>query len=541
MNALVGTWRLVRLALRRDRVKIPVLLVVFGFLFIMMVSAVTQVYTTDAERTAYALAASSSVLALAFNGPPVGNSLGSIAMTETFTFFAIFIALTTTLMVIRHTRQNEETGRAELVGAGVIGRHAQLAAALLLAVGFNMVLAIFVTAAFIVSGLPFDGSLLVGVSMAVMAIVFAAIAGTAAQLTTTARAANGLTAAAIGAAFLVRAVGDAQGTVDESGLSASSGWLSWLSPIGIARNTRPFAENDWLPLLLLLAATAGYTLLAFWLARRRDIGAGLLPARRGRTRAHTSLLSGLGLAWRLQRGLLIGWAVAFIVLAGTFGAVTKEVGTFVNDNPQTSEIIAALGGSDQLITAYLSFSVMSFGLAAAAYVVQALQRLRSEEASGRLESLLATGLSRPRWLLSHVAIVALGATFLLALSGAIAGLTYGLTINDAWQQVASLTAAALAYVPASLLFAGIAVVAFGALPGFAIALPWTVFAITYGLIQFSALLRLPDWLANLSPFAHIPRVPAEDVTWLPLVAITALGAAAIGVGTALFRRRSSSA
>ena len=37
------------------------------------------------------------------------------------------------LLVVRHTRAEEETGRAELVGAGVVGRHAPLAAALITA------------------------------------------------------------------------------------------------------------------------------------------------------------------------------------------------------------------------------------------------------------------------------------------------------------------------------------------------------------------------------------------------------------------------
>ena len=37
------------------------------------------------------------------------------------------------LLVVRHTRADEETGRAELVGAGVVGRHAPLAAALVVA------------------------------------------------------------------------------------------------------------------------------------------------------------------------------------------------------------------------------------------------------------------------------------------------------------------------------------------------------------------------------------------------------------------------
>ena len=63
-------------------------------------------------------------------------------MIRGYSLLAVLAALMSALAVVRHTRQNEETGRAELVGAAVVGRYAGLAAALIVTVGANIVLAV---------------------------------------------------------------------------------------------------------------------------------------------------------------------------------------------------------------------------------------------------------------------------------------------------------------------------------------------------------------------------------------------------------------
>ena len=65
---------------------------------------------------------------------------------------------------MRRTRQNEESGRAGLVGAAVVGRHASLAAALIVTVGANLVLAVLLDHG-IATGLPAEGSFVAGVAV----------------------------------------------------------------------------------------------------------------------------------------------------------------------------------------------------------------------------------------------------------------------------------------------------------------------------------------------------------------------------------------
>jgi ABC-2 type transport system permease protein len=55
--------------------------------------------------------------------------------------------------------------------------------------------------------------------------------------------------------------------------------------------------------------------------------------------------------------------------------------------------------------------------------------------------------------------------------------------------------------------------------------------------EFGRLLSLPEWLIKVSPFAHVPQLPAATMTWGPIVVLTALAALLIGGGVVAFRRR----
>src|SRR5690606_40840324 len=111
-----------------------------------------------------------------------------------------------------------------------------------------------------------------------------------AQLTERARAASGTAMAVLGAAFVVRGIGDV--------LEPTGSWLSWFSPIAWAQQTRLYVDLRWWPLALSAALTAGLLVVAVLLTQRRDLGAGLRPARPGPATAGTSLLSASGLARR---------------------------------------------------------------------------------------------------------------------------------------------------------------------------------------------------------------------------------------------------
>jgi ABC-2 type transport system permease protein len=276
---------------------------------------------------------------------------------------------------------------------------------------------------------------------------------------------------------------------------------------------------------------------AFVLASRRDVGRGLLPERRGPAVAGRGLLSPLGLAWRLQSSLFLGWAAGMAVFGLFLGALLSEV-EGLGGIEEVAELIELLGGEAAIQDTTFALLMGVTGLVIAVYTVQVLLRMRSEEAEGPLESVLATAVPRWQWLMGHVATAALGTTALLLIVGVGTGLAAGLVTGDLERHLRDLTMASLVQAPATFALGGVVIAAFGLLPRWAGPLAWTAFAVA--LVTgpfFGAMLDLPQALSNLSPFTHSPMVPVEDVTVLPIAVLLAIAAALTLAGILAFQRR----
>jgi ABC-2 type transport system permease protein len=528
VTELVGTGALVRLALRRDRIMLPVWIVAFVGMAASSATATVDLYPTVASRVAAAASLNGSRSLVALYGRIYDpTSIGAIGLWKMGGLGAVFIAVFSILVVVRHTRAEEEAGRLELVGATVVGRRAPLTAAMLVALGVNLALAVLTALGLVAAGLPVDGSFAFGLAWAGVGIAFAAIASVTAQLTRSARAATGIASAILGFVYVLRAIGD---TADRTGPR----WLTWLSPIGWGQQFRAYAGNRWWVLLI----TAGFALVAvavaFALLARRDLGAGLVPDRPGSNAAAPSLRSPLALAWRLQRGGLLAWASAFLLLGLVFGNIASNVGEFVS-SPQSREFITKMGGERGLVDAYIRIALSVIGLGASAYGVHAVMRLRTEETGLRAEPILATATGRIRWAWSHVVVAVLGATALVAVAGAGAALAHGAQIHDAGR-AAGVFGGALGQVPAACVLTGIVVAAFGVAPRL-VAAGWVALAAFVLIGELGPLLEVDQWVMDLSPFTHVPKIPGTAFTATPVLALTALAAVLIGIGLAGFRRR----
>lgn len=537
MSGFTGAGTLFRLALRRDRIQIPVWLVAQAVVLGGSGSSILGLYDTPEERASYATTTATSVVSVAFNGPTSGPSMGSIVTSETFVVSILLIAFMTTFMVVRHTRQNEETGRAEMVGAGAVGRYAMVTAALGLAVIADTAFAALSTVVLLGFGLPASGAVLYGVALALAGLAFAGVAAVTAQIAESSRAANGLAAAFVGLSFLLRAVGDATGEVVRNGQYVESTWVSYLSPIGWAQQVRPFSDNTVALLLPSVVFVVVLLYLTTVLTAHRDVGTGMMPVRPGPARAPRSLGSQLGLVWRLQRGSFLGWAIGMLILGVSFGAVAEEVDNMVSGNEDLAEVIAQLGGTENLVEGYLS-AILGIGvLVSCGYVIQALLRMRSEEAGGTLEPVLATAVSRTRWMGAHVVCTLLGLIALVVVYGASLGLAYGAVAGDAGGETVTAVGAALVRLPAAMVIGAMVVGVFGALPRVAVPVSWGVLAAAFLVMQLGAVLDLPQVVLDLSPFTHVPNAPAASVDAVPLVLLSAVAMVLAGAGLAAFRRR----
>ena len=533
MTALTGTGKLVRLILRRDRVLLPLWIVVFAGLMASIVASFQGLFPTAAERQSYADASAADPGFTSLYGPLHGSSLGELTVWRAG-FYPVLIALVALLTVIRHTRTEEDSGRRELLGATVVGRHAALAAALIVTLAANLVLAVVVAAGLAGQGLPAAGSVAAGLQLAAAGWAFAAVGAVAAQLTSGAGAARGIAVGVLGGTWLLRVVGDVSNL--SGGGGGGLGWLSWLSPIGWAHKLRPYAGERWWVLLLPVALTVLGAVVAVALEARRDVGAGLLPARPGPATAAPGLRSPLALAWRLHRGLLAGWLAGFAVVGVVLGGAASSVGDMVADNPNLEDIFTRMGGRTGIVDAYLVSVLGILGLLAAGYAIQATLRLRAEEAAGRAEPVLATAVGRLQWAASHLVFSVLGSALALVAAGLTVGLTYGLSSGDTGRQLSRVLEGALVQVPAVWVLAAVAVALAGLAPRFA-AVAWGALGACVLLLLVGAALQLDQWIMDLSPFTHLPKVPGAALSATPLVLLLAVALALGGAGLAGLRRR----
>ncbi|BAJ31406.1 MULTISPECIES: putative multidrug ABC transporter permease protein [Kitasatospora] len=535
---LAGTGVLYRLALRRDRIALPVWVYIGTGMVASTAFSFRELYGDEAARRTFTAGIDGNGSLRALYGPVFdGSTIGGLTAWRMGVFGAVLAALMSTLLVVRHTRAEEEDGRLELVGAGAVGRRAPLTAALAAALTANAALAALVAAALIGAGQAAAGALAFALGLGATGLFFAALAAVTAQLAETARAANGLAGAAIGTAFVLRAVGDS---------GSGAGWVGWLSPLGWAEQVRAFGGDRWWVLLLPLAGAALLTALARALVARRDLGAGLLPQRPGPAAAAPALASAAALARRLQRGPLLGWTLAFAAAGAVFGGVAKGVVDLIGDNRQMADVLARLGGQRGVLDAYLSSIATMLGMTAAVYAVQAVLRMRAEEVSGRAEPVLAGAVSRLRWAAGHLLFPLLGTALPLAAAGLTAGLAEGLALGGgaggggtgggAGGAVGRMLGATLVQLPAVWLTAAVALAAYGLLPRRAAA-GWAGFGLFVLVSWLGPILRLPQAVLDLSPFSHLPHLPGGGLTAAPLFWITALTALTATAGLAALRRR----
>lgn len=527
-TAFTGTRALMRFILRRDRVRIPVWLGALTIVTVSTANSFQTLYGSDVDRRQVAETMSSPA-ALATTGPShylTDYHFGAMLSHQMLGFMGVMVGLMSVLLVVRHTRAEEETGRAEQVRSNVVGRHAHLTAALGVVAGANVALALLLTiglGGLGIEGITWNGALLYGAAHAAMGIVFAAVAAVTVQITEHSRGAAGAALAVVGVAYFLRAAGDV-------GTSA----LSWLSPIGWAQATWAFLENRWWPLGLALVIAAGLVAAAFELSTRRDVGAGLRQPRPGAAAASDFLVRPLGFALRLHRGMMLGFAIGMFVLGTMYGSILGEAEDMLSGIDVFQDAIADIGGTT-IAESFAAMIMVILAIVASVYVVLAALRPRTEENAGRAEPVLATPLSRIAWLGSHLAAVLIGSVVMLLAAGLGFGISGAASTSDG-AMVGTLLGAALAYLPALWLTAGVAVLLVGLAPR-AAQLAWIVPLYGFLVGYLGQILQFPDWLNNLSPFGHIPQLPAKELTMTPLLVLTGIAVALVAAGLAAIRRR----
>lgn len=529
MSTLAETGTLIRMVLRRDRVRLPIWIVAIVVTVVGTAAALPESFPTAEARQARAELVDGPAIRMLV-GPAFGTddySYGAMLHNEVFGTAAVAVALMSIFTLVRHTRAEEEAGRLELVRSAPVGRHAGLTAALVVVTGANLIIGALLALLLppTISTLSVEGSMLFAAAVTTIGLVFASVAAVMVQVNEFARAATGTSAALMGIAYAVRGFGD----VNEN-------FLSWLSPFGWGMQTAPWVLNRWWPLLLSLGLVAMLVPLAYALSVRRDVGAGLTRPRPGTAHASRLLSAPLAMPMRLQRGSIIGWTIGIVLFGIGIGSVAPSMTDLIEESPQIEQMIAQMGGtSADLVDAILSVYILFFALVTSIFTVSSIVRMRSEEASGRAENILATPVSRLRWAGEYLAVSVIVSTAILILAGLGAGITFATTagtMEDVWR----VTAASLAYAPALWLTAGVALLVFGLAPKW-IGLAWIVPVYAFVAVILLPLFGLPEGFGDLSPFAHVPELLISDPALVPMLVLSGLAVISIVIGVGAFRHR----
>lgn len=507
--SITGWPRLLRQALRRDRVVVPVVTAVLVLMTYASAAATMRLYDTSADIAQAAELIDSQPAIVALYGRILDvTSTGEVAMAKLTVLYAAFSSVLYILVVRRHTRVEEESGRAELIGSTVVGRDAPLLAAVAEALGLAVLLGMLVALAAVLGGLPAGGSMVFGGFWAGTGFVATGIGAVACQVSTSARTCAGVAAGMVGAEFAVRAVADASDALDR---------LGWLSPLGWNTRVQAWSHPRVWVLLLYVVVAAVLISVAQRLRGRRDLGSGFMDARPGRASARPGLTGPLPVLVGAQANSLIVYGAAALAMGALFGGIAPHLeGLFAQGTAK--EALDRLGG--QLLAALLPV----FAIVLTPYAVSAVLHAARDEQETRLEILLATAAPRRRWAHAVTAVAVGGLATLLLATGLGLWVGYGVGGGAApWQAFC----AALGWIPAVALVASTAIACYAFGDRYAV-LGWAVFGLFVALTLIGDVLELPPWVVRLSPYSAMAPYPAQPWDWTPIWVMTALTVAVLG-------------
>lgn len=537
MSAFTGTLRLFRLALRRDRITVPVTML-FAILMVgASAPALVNTYKTQEAILSYITSSVPSVVGRVFQGAVQGPTIGSILMAEVFLTGIIIVGIMSIFIISRHTRHNEETGAAELIGSGIVGKSAPLSAALLVAVVANIATGLLIFG--ILASVPeFDktGSAFMALSIASFGLLMACISAITVQLSDYRRGANLMAIGVLGAFFVIRSFGDALGDISADGLSVTSNWITWISPMGWSFQVLPFAQNRIFPIAMMLGLALLTAGTSYLLMSKRDSGSSIFSSKPGPDRASKNLISTFGLTHRLQKSNFKAWATGFVVAGVLVAVIIDDFRKTFEENEIFAEWITASGG-DSFIGSVLATMFPLLAAMLSGYVVSALSKMQDEESSGRIEYLLGTALGRVKWLLSHVGYTTMGIVVALGAMGAAGGIGYSLTAKNADLSGFDIFLSAISSLPAMLLFMSVIVLVYTAMGRFVKPFAWTFYAYCALIGSVAGIFNWPKWSSYFSPFDHSSLYPTNNFDWLPVITMSLLAALIMISSTLIFKRR----
>ena len=454
-------------------------------------------------------------------------TLGAMYAHEMLLFCSLFAVIVSVLHVVSHTRKEEDLGLTELVRSFQVGRQANSLATIVETIFINVLLALFIAGVMMSFGadtITAEGSFLFGASVGMAGLIGASIALMMAQIMPSSSAATGSSLGMLGLLYIVRA-----------GTDLSNVDLSMINPLGWTYLTYPFTENNWMPLLFALIFTIIVVISAFGLEGARDIGAGYLPQREGRANAKRSLLSVRGLFIKLNRGTIISWLIAFVIMGAAYGSIYGDMQIFLESNEMMKQMFSHSGFSiEESFTA--TIMMVMIGLVSI-LPIAIVNKLFSEESRLHLSQIYATQVSRSQlyWTSICLAVIA-GIVGILLAAGGLGGTAIVAMGDNSTISMFDFLAAGYNFLPAVLFLIGLAALALGWAPKMG---KVVYIYLTYSFLvnYFGDIIDLPEWFFKTAIQSWISQMPMEGFDFPVFITITFISIVLMVVGYLGYNRR----
>ncbi|WP_430786976.1 ABC transporter permease [Virgibacillus flavescens] len=518
------------LYLKRDWKKIIIWVIGLGLFSAAYVPAFEEIIKGEGLAGMFETLQNPAMIAMA--GPTSVESaseytLGAMYAHEMLLFCGLFAMVIAILHVVGHTRKEEDLGLTELVRSFQIGRQANSLAALAETIFINGLLAIFIAGVMMSFGadtITVEGSLLFGLSIGIAGVIGACIALVMAQVMPTSAGATGASLGIVGLLYIARA-----------GTDVSNADLSLINPLGWTYLTYPFTENNWILLTIALIFSAVIVFLAFALENGRDMGAGYLPVREGRDHAKKSLLSVRGLFIKVNKGVMIGWLIAFVVMGAAYGSIYGDMRTFLESNDMMKQMFSQTGAS---IEESFTGTIMMVLIAMVSILpIVVVNKLYAEESRLHLSQLYATKVTRGQLYWTSIGIaIAAGVAGILLAAGTLGATAIAAMGDSTTMDLVDFLASGFNFLPSVLFFIGLAALALGWAPKLG-KVVYVYLAYSFLLNYFGAILDLPEWFSKTAIQSWIPQMPMEDFDAPIFITITVISVTMMVIGYLGYKRR----
>lgn len=524
-------WLLMKLVIKKDRIAILFWTIGIVFFNMYVTIAMPKLFSTQADILAITTMlenpAMQSMLGPLYGGPDY--TYGALHAAEMLLFSGLAIAVMNILMITQHTRRDEEDGLHELIQSLPVNKLKPLLATLITYSIVNLLVGVLTGLAMSsaqVKSMDLAGCMIYGLSLSSVGISFMATTALIAQLSRSSRGTMGLSFFVLGSQYIIRGIGD-----------VGAETLSLLTPLGLMMRTKAFVDNQVWPILLILIISGVQIFVAIKLCNTRDLDAGFLPERKGRTVAPRYMLNPFGFIVRLQKNSLIVWGIFVLILGASYGSVLGDIDTFLEGNEMYAQLISSVGSGKSLTDQFLSLIQAVVALFGTIPVIHVILRLRKEEKNGRLEHIITRGVSRNQLHFSYI-ILALISSVLMAFLGSFGLYSAGAATAEGLLDMGTMMAAGFAYLPAMWFMVGVAGILIGFMPRWTSAV-WFYLTFAFISIYFGGLLNFPEWMSKMSPFGHIPQLPVDQFSWTTMMIISFIALLLNGLGVVLFGRRST--